>query len=77
MGVDSNLSRETVPAQVPEYEDGMNAIDIDEAPAERRCANCLDPVVQTRIDGEEDEFCGQHCADAWLAWWMAAKAVQT
>lgn len=51
--------------------------DEDNEIAELRCANCLGRVRQTRLDAEDDEFCSQPCADAWLAWWVAANAVQT
>lgn len=56
----------------------MNAaIDIDEAPAERRCSNCLNRVLQTRLDGEEDDFCSPRCSDDWIAWWASARDVQS
>lgn len=51
--------------------------DDDNEPAERRCANCLERVRQTRLDADEDEFCGQMCATAYLNWWTAANSVQS
>jgi len=51
-------------------------IDDDKDRAERRCANCLSRVLQTRLDGEEDDFCGAACESAWLDWWNKARSVE-
>ena len=51
-------------------------IEDDKDRAERRCANCLSRVLQTRLDGDEDDFCGERCAADWLDWWTKAKSVQ-
>ncbi|HXE02572.1 MAG TPA: hypothetical protein VN623_11555, partial [Hyphomicrobium sp.] len=57
-------------------ENGVQMIEDDKDRAERRCANCLSRVLQTRLDGDEDECCGERCAADWHDWWTKAKSVQ-